>query len=702
MTDEMVLSLQEACGSSGRFAALLSSSTVPFGDNVSAVPADASMSISKDEINQKIHTWANIMLLFQDVAFSGIENPIFDYTSTQRWHNATFSSRHSAPMLPEETPLFRKGVRAAKLSLTEDISASPSLQRALDPVTEEAAPPEVASRALDALGQALSSALGRSDPLPRLRGSHFAAEPDEANCKATQLATPVLIAGTKGKWIEYPPRWIALWDRMHIFPYSLQKDLRYYVICPEGKEAYADVFFKNLATTYENCNLGIHVAGAKSFTSVPKAVTAATPSAASGADSQVKEGEDYGGGEEGHVLQYMAKAQALGVEIRKSFDRYSNTSVVVVYFVNPFSGRGSPDRSFQSIAQCMVALRDKVQVAPVVTEEIPMSLVLGGPCDSTVLREISFSVFNKVKRIEAEYNCQTYLSDRATPHPIYEPYTILSPLSPVRDMDHVHCTQKIAHFAYMPSDDGRWIASAMTDAYGEILETFLKQYTTNGAQLEVVLRDVLDAWCARLSMTKHSGWEVVITRYGVLTAQEEAAWRKVLEAARTKSLSAVTSYVCLCSLRMAPELQVDLDQQQQMLLQRGHFGDAPSFVVPLKAPVCSEVDLCDVAKATAQAVVVSPAPDIFCASKRPVSFSVLTHVGVNVAGGVCKWDNHMKLCLCVAKRLNALSWLNASPAAPFRKSVLPFHVVIAKRLAQISTFVVPVYKSVTSFYKKSN
>lgn len=703
MTDEMALSLQEADGSSGRFAALLSSSTSPFGDNGAA--PEFPITLTKDEVDPSCHTWSNIMLLFQDMAFSDIENPVFDHASTQRWSNATFGPRPGLSLLPEEIPLFRKGARTAKLSLIEDVSSSPALQHTIDPITEEAAP-EVFSGTLNLLGQALSDAFGRNSLAQRLRGNDFALKLDEISSGASRLATPVLVAGTKKNWIEYPPKWVALWDRMHIYPYSLQKDIRYYVLCPEGKEPYADMFFKNLATTYENNNLGTHIPGTKTFTSIPKV-------AALG-DSQMKEGDEDSGSdvnEERYVLQYMAKAQALGKEIKKSFDKYSNTSVVV-YFVNPFSGKGSPDRSFQNIAQCMVALRDKVQVAPVVTEEIPMSLILGGPCDSTLLREISFAVFNKVKRIEAEYSCQTYAN--TPPHPIYEPYTILSPLNPVRDMGHVHCTQKIAHFAYAISDDGKWIASTMTDAYGEILETFLKlnkqnntststssSGNSNGNQLESTLNTVLNLWRLRLLMTKHKGWEIVITKYGILTAAEKSAWEKVLGSARLGKLSEVADYVCVCSLRMLPDLQVEVPHEFLQNRPQSNLGDAPSFVVPLKAPICSEVDFCGAAEATAQAVVISPAPDIFFRTKQPVSYSVLTHVGINISGGMCKWDNHSKLCVCVAKRMNALSWLNISPSAPLRKSVLPFHVVIAKRLAQISAFVVPVYKSVLSFSKKN-
>ena len=746
VTEEMRLSLQESEGSSARFAELLSTGTVSVGGSKSP------SCLSEKRFSN--HAYANIKLLFQDMAFSGIENPIFDHMSARMWQSTAFGAKPGgAALLSEETTLSATSVAAARLALTEDTSASPALQGLLEPLTEEASP-EVCTAALEALGRALGGALGgrRGTSLPRLRTGDIAGEVADAGQRAAgagravrayQLATPVLVAGTKGKWMECPPRWIGLWDRMHIYPYSLQKDIRYYVLYPEGKRPYVDVFFRNLAVTYENCNLGSHTLGAE-YVSVPRVSgSAATGIECNSSNNNSNNEEEDGGREkkkeveedEEAVRQYMGKAQALGAEIRESFKKYDDTSVVV-YFVDPFSSRRNSSArvasGFQSIAQCMVALRQKVVAAPVVTEQVPMELVLEGPCDSTLLRELSFSVFNKVKRIEAEYDHQTYLGSKssAPPHPIYEPYTILSPLNPVRDMDHVHCTKKVAHVACMLSDDGCWVVSVMADAYGEMLETFIvpierpsssssstlststststtpaststSTTPTNDASisggLENALNEAVEGWYSRLASTCHKGWDIVVTRYGVLTAGEAAAWSKALKQASAGKLHETVDFACLCSLRLLPDFQADIDPR---LFQQKSFGDAASFVVPLAAPMRSEADCWDAANATAQVVVVSPAPDVFFAARRPVAYSVLTHATVDVAGNTGgRWDNHLRLCTCVAKRFNALSWLNISPASPLRKSVLPFHVVIVRRLAQISTFLMPVYKSVMSLEK---
>lgn len=60
--------------------------------------------------------------------------------------------------------------------------------------------------------------------------------------------------------IEGTSKLIMFWEKLRLEPYSLKKQVNYFVVYPKNESIENGIthFFKGLSTVYETCQLGIH------------------------------------------------------------------------------------------------------------------------------------------------------------------------------------------------------------------------------------------------------------------------------------------------------------------------------------------------------------------------------------------------------------------------------------------------------------
>jgi hypothetical protein len=135
--------------------------------------------------------------------------------------------------------------------------------------------------------------------------------------RASAATVPMLRVGYGGQWLDVPPAAVALWDRLLLEPYSLRKDVVYYVLYPNNAfiRAHCEAFFRELTVTYQRHSLGSHQpASGDGLLAVPLAVGASR-------------------------LEYARAVQSVCASIVDDLHRCSAAFVqtcTVVYVVDPF------------------------------------------------------------------------------------------------------------------------------------------------------------------------------------------------------------------------------------------------------------------------------------------------------------------------------------------------------------------------------
>jgi hypothetical protein len=227
-------------------------------------------------------------------------------------------------------------------------------------------------------------------------------------CASEALVTPRLRVGFRGGWLDVAPDVLPMWERCQFEPYSMRKDVRYFVVypaCPFVAEQ-VSAFMRELTCCYQSCNLGAHDAHSEGGGLVPVDVGGCTSRA-----------------------DYVRAARAACDRLAERLAKIGATRVnggTVVYVVDPFASDAAQlfaaaeaqtiasddldllpdglavDDGVSALTDALVALllEDERQPAHnVVSVVLPLADVLHAPILSTTLRDIAFGTYQACRRI---------------------------------------------------------------------------------------------------------------------------------------------------------------------------------------------------------------------------------------------------------------------------------------------------------------
>jgi len=285
----------------------------------------------------------------------------------------------------------------------------------------------------------------------------------------------------------------------------------------------------------------------------------------------------------------------------------------------------------------------------------------------------------------------------------------------------------VLHCAFHWSEDGLCLGAAMTDTTGEMLETFSALFPGVGQQNapdnEGKARDAasrgmiaklwasVEEWLRRCYKAKA---RVVIASLGVCVPKDLEDWREILESAKVGSEGSpcgeahVVQVAVLRALQLLSTevgsggaLSVDTwpfppQRVNNVEMSSALASPSPSFLLRSQHRFCFPPFLSPPTIPRATCVVVSAptrdeeetcSPGLDTAGLWPTLLEMSLHFSVPQAKQEGA-NSDKDLIAQISKEYHALSWATAHPCFPMRQSVLPLHIIVAKRVALAASAVV--------------
>ncbi|XP_024521898.1 mediator of RNA polymerase II transcription subunit 13 isoform X1 [Selaginella moellendorffii] len=261
---------------------------------------------------------------------------------------------------------------------------------------------------------------------------------DDAESQAlsyAMLPVPTLLVGYQEDWLRTAPRSLRYWEKAPFEPYGYPKSVTYYVICAglDPLLCSALEFFQQLSSVYEACKLGAHIpanvtAQTVSKRLLPGFVPVDFPSKLKGSSSSINLANDYitamdngwDVSEFRKSLRKACKSLNLGNSVSLEAD-HENSPSTVLYVVSPSS---EPSMVLQTLMETCQSIGPNLNIKKasgknsmedgkqpvagfsigrlalqVVTPETVIRLSSSPAAGLDILKELSFAVYNKLRRI---------------------------------------------------------------------------------------------------------------------------------------------------------------------------------------------------------------------------------------------------------------------------------------------------------------
>ncbi|EFJ06478.1 hypothetical protein SELMODRAFT_430729 [Selaginella moellendorffii] len=236
-------------------------------------------------------------------------------------------------------------------------------------------------------------------------------------------------------WLRTAPRSLRYWEKAPFEPYGYPKSVTYYVICAglDPLLCSALEFFQQLSSVYEACKLGAHIpanvtAQTVSKRLLPGFVPVDFPSKLKGSSSSINLANDYitamdngwDVSEFRKSLRKACKSLNLGNSVSLEAD-HENSPSTVLYVVSPSS---EPSMVLQTLMETCQSIGPNLNIKKasgknsmedgkqpvagfsigrlalqVVTPETVIRLSSSPAAGLDILKELSFAVYNKLRRI---------------------------------------------------------------------------------------------------------------------------------------------------------------------------------------------------------------------------------------------------------------------------------------------------------------
>ncbi|KAI7854657.1 mediator complex subunit 13 C-terminal-domain-containing protein [Circinella umbellata] len=355
----------------------------------------------------------------------------------------------------------------------------------------------------------------------------------EPNLKA--LVPPEIVVGRQNEWVQGSTTMIGFWEKLRLEPYSSKNNILYFVVYPDNRDiaTQLSMFFTNLNSVYETCQLGIHRPG-----STEQIFHGAVP-------VPINRGDSSSTWQKG----YMAACENLGAALGRAgvIANDRGISNIVIYLMNPSSQLSSNldlSRCFSKMLSTYsnTARHHPSTKANFSTRQFAMQIVpldhalrLDHTCTMLTLKDIVFSVYSQCHSVESRQTCDNTraISSFYTPPWIIAqqlPETIkLSIKKPLIKFPEVIVDPAATlHMAYSFSLDRRWMVIVWSDHRGELLEFAVLeiQAASNKQPVSPLVKVFTEAWTRTRDIANRTGvaWSYVLAKIGLIFESELQAW----------------------------------------------------------------------------------------------------------------------------------------------------------------------------------
>eukprot|EP01114_Cavostelium_apophysatum_P018482 TRINITY_DN5722_c0_g1_i1.p1 TRINITY_DN5722_c0_g1~~TRINITY_DN5722_c0_g1_i1.p1 ORF type:complete len:1451 (+),score=370.80 TRINITY_DN5722_c0_g1_i1:123-4475(+) len=497
------------------------------------------------------------------------------------------------------------------------------------------------------------------------------------------LSVPNLIINYQDEVIRVNPLSFCFWEKTRYAPYYPKKNINYYVISPHSDSMLMNInlFFKELSAVYEVCNLGKHKANTM-HSKYPGIVSIPI---------------DFDENNDSSVDQFFSrldqecdKIASHLIEHSLSYTEYSSS---VIYAVNPFpSGNvGLARRLLRGLSMILKKV-DSHPSVHLTFQIVPIQCLMQRHDTLMLLKEICFSVFNKSRRISADFlhTNRNFGAQNTNPQPktkVFEPLSILSSKEDGQEAEGVPIS-RVLHCSYLFSDDNRYAVAAITDDRGEMLDTLTSP--VNHKEPKPFNAAFKKFWnhCRLMTAQMSIQWRVVIGKLGFISNAELTEWKQLIGESLDKVLLTPQSQysgVHIVSICYDRNMQVfDLFRQQsEVSAENSGEGDSFAFFPPQQIIYLDNRMKDQCVQTLGSSFIVTPPALPYNSSQSGSTWSSGVKLLVNLYFTNYAKESIEQTLRTITVQFHALSWLSSSPLWPTRESTLPFHFAVAKRLARL-------------------
>ncbi|KAI9278643.1 mediator complex subunit 13 C-terminal-domain-containing protein [Phascolomyces articulosus] len=344
------------------------------------------------------------------------------------------------------------------------------------------------------------------------------------------LSPPEIVVGRQSECIQGATTMIGFWEKLRLEPYSSKNSILYFVLYPDNHDiaGQLSMFFTNLNSVYETCQLGTHRPGS-------------TDQFFHGAVPIQNDGSSWLNG-------YTRACEALGTALGHTgtLPPERGISNIVIYLMNPSSQLSSNldlSRCFSKILSSYAEAakhhptRSNFTTHQFVMQIIPLNhaLRLDQTCTMVTLKDIAFSIYSQCHSLEdrLDYDGKRSLSSFYTPPWVIAPQppdsiklSIDKPI--VKFPTIVVDPTATLHMAYSFSLDRRWMVIVWSDHRGELLEFAVLEIQSVSSKMPVspLVKVFTEAWTRTRNIARRTGisWSYVLAKIGLIFESELQAW----------------------------------------------------------------------------------------------------------------------------------------------------------------------------------
>ncbi|KAJ3451743.1 mediator of RNA polymerase ii transcription subunit [Anaeramoeba flamelloides] len=380
--------------------------------------------------------------------------------------------------------------------------------------------------------------------------------------------------------------------------------------------------------------------------------------------------------------EYTQKAEKL-TRIIQEHGRFSNkdNSKFVVYVIDPFDNTIKNNNKFNSfqISKALTPLTDSHEI-PIFIQIISLfELVNKYRKIQSELKNLCFSVYSRVDTVEQfsppcilsrneldsgrETNNNKDPNSNVTTNSNTNTNTNTKPSFIFKNVQRIHCSYCLTeHFAIY----------VLTDQLGEILTTSFDRVNRRDlfARIWNLINDFIQKANEKLNYDESNefkifDWNIVIVKDGLIEQNEYSDWMELINEKNANNIP----WVLL-------SIQEQLDQIQ--LLNLGENQNYQSLLINSSRPLHFLSESNFVKNKFTSWIVEIEKRKVTSYSVNLIDFNLQNNKNSREIQNILK-----SLTVSISKDFYNLSWLTATPSHPLRASILPLHIFVGRKIAQI-------------------
>lgn len=470
---------------------------------------------------------------------------------------------------------------------------------------------------------------------------------------------PHFRVGFKDHWLDARLDTLSNWEKLSFQPYSTFKRIRYILLTSNSDSEYNEyinLVLRDISSIFRMCQLGYHLPVGSKRNDIINGVIKL--------DFSTMKRDSKNSLKNSFVSSYKSKIKETFETLKSNIEIEEDESVII-YILNPI-----PELLTNTILESIEIPKTEYPVMIHIVDEFSFRSIYNDT-PKLILKDFALEIYNKC-RIQNNWE----KSDFSYFNKLYEPAYILAPKNQKNVYDNLYnfdnpieLTKMTIHFSYKLCS--KYILCSWTDTFGQILELRKLPFNSDWKN---------DAWEITLEFIQQAkqniAWTFLICKYGSnMEHQELNEWKLV-----TKLSEQIIQSISIVSFHLDSPLQIIFDSSRlKSEIQKDFKGTI--IVVPNSLGIRT-MDYLDQRPVNLSECIVFSSMSLnpydqdfnsnfILENQSFQTFVVTLHSEYHTSG---LERNPNEAAKEIGEEMFRLSWLNATPSTPQRKSVLPIHI----------------------------